>query len=234
MLQQLLCDDDVSVTPLSMRKLIGECTMCSNKNNLHEREFFINGRGKGLLSLRDWPIQIYSLDEDVNKYSAELDLKQFSGCVQDNKSVNCKGLSFFFERHTAPPNMWKVNEKVKFFVSFSTHKGLRAHPVFPEEYLKQRLFIHRWDRTLRQQGRIVRIDEEKGLIYLAPLAQLYHELARGAIVDVKDMGGVVPPPTIGDLYEFNVSRIKNKIESFYSAHHLQFVSASLEDPGAVS
>lgn len=230
MLQQLLCDDDISVTPSSIRVLITECIICSNKNNLHEREFFINGRGKGLLSLKDWPITIYSLDEDVNKYSTELDLKQFSGCVQNNKFVNCKGLSFFFERHTAPPNMWKVNERVKFFVSFSSHKGLRAHPVFPEEYLKQRPIIHRWDWRSRQQGRIVSIDEEKGLLFFEPLVQSYDELARGAIDDIRDTGGVIPPPSIGDLYEFNVSRrVKNTMESFSIAHDLQFVSACSED-----
>ena len=239
LLLQLLCEHNPNVNPADVTRPIAECktilesVLHTENRNWRYREFLTEGYGNGLLSSKDW-FRNGSFHRDVNESiptinsgyekSQHTNLREFSGYVisrdDHHGTVFCEGLQLFFVPNNAPSS-WRVNSgEVKFYISVSSQKGLRAYPVSPPEVHENPTRIHHWVRNQLQMGRIHKIDQCKGLVYFTPPdpTQPYGAKAYCRIEDIPIT------PVIGDLYEFYVHKIKGPPASF-EAYDLRFIKA---------
>lgn len=238
LLLQLLCEHNQNVNPDDVTRPIAECkteleSVLHNENrNWRYREFLTEGYGNGLLSSKDW-FRKGTFDGDINdsiptinsgyETSQHVNLLEFSGCVisrdDHHGTISCEGLQLFFAPNNAPIS-WTVNSsaEVKFYISVSSQKGLRAYPVSPPgEYANPKK--HYWELNKVQIGRINFIDQRNGLVYFTPPDpnQLFGAKACCRIEDVPI------PPLKDDLYEFTVSKITIKGEKpYFEASDLSF------------
>lgn len=243
MLLQLLCDHNRDVNPDDVTKYISECNsilenLLQNENrNWRYSEFLITGNGKELLSSKNWfwkdsLHRAINDSEELNRgYSKHTEFHQFSGQVYRISSdrygeVTCEGLSLCFIPNNAPDSWKRVNVGiVNFYISVSSQKGLQAYPVCPLASLendKRHIPTHRWQIKQLQPGCIVGIDKDKGLVYFAPpnyATQPYGAYASCRIDDLPIK------PEEGDLYEFDVTRLKvdRRSEPRFIASKLHFI-----------
>ena len=239
LLLRLLCDSNPDVNPKDITAPISECNRILGDLLQHENrswryhEFLIRGYGKDLLSSKDW-FWKDSLHRAVNDNvelnkgydnSQHASFREFSGQIHKISSdgrlgeVTCAGLSFAFVPSNAP-DVWRtVNSgEVKFYASVSAQKGLQAFPLCRLEADKR----HRHTWTLgkqRQQGRIVEIDHDKGLVYFAsPDPKQPYGTKANCKIDDLDF-----KPEIGDVYEFCVRKVRIEKETSFESCDLRFV-----------
>ena len=240
LLLQLLCDNDPDVNPDDVTKHIMECNtilenLLQNENrNWRCSEFIITGFGKDLLSSKDW-FWKDSLHRAINDcetlnvgYSKRINFREFSGQVYSispdgrHGKVTCKGLSFSFVSNINAPDSWKrVNSgTVKFYIQVSSQKGLQAFPVCPLESDKHLITTHRWMINQRQEGRIVVIENDKGLVYFAPPDHATQPYGAKVCCQIDSLP---IKPQLEDLYEFEVSRLKNNAAPRFIASNPRFI-----------